>query len=147
MSGREHDFDEALISGYLDRELTQGDEQRVRLHLQGCAPCRQIADELRLVKEATMSTTFPVPEDTQWDERPRNALSRGLQILGWLLAIAWAVGLVAFLIWQAVTEGESIRLEALLGVVPVVAVGSIFLSALIDRVQTHKTDPYRKVKK
>ena len=31
MSEKQHGFDEALISGYLDGELTQGEEQRVRL--------------------------------------------------------------------------------------------------------------------
>ena len=147
MSGREHRFDEALISGFLDGELTQGDEQRVRVHLQGCTGCSQVADELRQVNEATMTTTFRVPEDTQWDETPRGHTSRILQYLGWLLAIVWAAGLSAVLIWQAATEGESIRFEALLGLAPLVAVCLIVLSALIDRLQTRKTDPYRKVQK
>ena len=147
MSGREHRFDEALISGFLDGELTQGDEQRVRLHLQGCTACTQVADELRQVKEATMTTAFRVPDDTQWDETPRSQVSRMLQYLGWLLAIVWAAGLIAVLIWRAATEGESIRFEALLGVTPLVAVGLLVLSALIDRLKTRKTDPYRKVQK
>lgn len=94
-----------------------------------------------------MTTEFRVPDDTQWDETPRSPLSRILQFVGWLLAIVWAVGLVASLIWQAVTEGESIRFGALLGLVPLVAVGMIVLSALIDRLKTRKTDPYRRVQK
>ena len=94
-----------------------------------------------------MTTAFRVPDDTQWDETPRNQVSRILQYLGWLLAIVWAAGLIAVLIWQAATEGESIRFEALLGVAPLVAVGLIVLSALIDRLQTRKTDPYRRVQK
>jgi predicted anti-sigma-YlaC factor YlaD len=147
MNGHEHRFDEALISGYLDGELTQGDEQRVRLHLQSCAECSRIADELRRVAEATRTTAFQVPDDTQWDETPRNRVSRVLQHLAWLLAIVWVAGLVAFLIWQAATGGDSVRFEALLGVLPLVAVGLIVLSALTDRLQTRKTDPYRKVQK
>lgn len=147
MSSQGHGFDEILISGFVDGELTQRDEQRVRLHLQGCSVCSQIADELRQVKEATMTTEFRVPDDTQWDETPRSPLSRILQFVGWLLAIVWAVGLVAGLIWQAVTESESIRFGALLGLVPLVAVGMIVLSALIDRLKTRKTDPYRRVHK
>lgn len=143
----DHTFDEAMISGYLDQELTQGDEQRVRVHLETCAACRGIADELRLLKEATMTTGFQAPEDTQWDESPRNRTSRALLYGGWLLAALWAVGLVGFLIWQAATDGESIRGEAAIGVVPFVAIGLIVSSALIDRIQTRKTDPYRKVQK
>lgn len=94
-----------------------------------------------------MTTESQAPDDTQWDETPRSPLSRILQFVGWLLAIVWAVGLVAGLIWQAVTESESIRFGALLGLVPLVAVGMIVLSALIDRLKTRKTDPYRRVQK
>ena len=94
-----------------------------------------------------MTTEFRVPDDTQWDETPRSRLSRILQYLGWLLAIVWAAGLVAALIWQVVTESESIRFGALLGLVPLAAIGMIVLSALIDRLHTRKTDPYRKVQK
>lgn len=94
-----------------------------------------------------MTTEFQVPDDTQWDETPRSGTSRVLLYLGWLLAIVWAVGLVAVLIWQAVTDGESIRYGALLGLVPLMAIGLIILSALIDRLHTRKTDPYRKVQK
>ena len=142
-----HEFDEAMLSGYLDGELTQGDEQRVRLHLEHCAECRSVIDELRKLREATMNADFQVPEDTQWDETPRNNLSRTMHYLGWLLALTWASGLVTFLIWQAVTESESIPFEALLGLVPLAAMGLILLSALIDRLQAQKTDPYRKVQK
>jgi len=147
MSGRKHGFDKALISGYLDGELTQGDTQRVRLHLEECAECSQMADELRRLKEATMTTEFQVPEDTQWDETPRNAASRILQNSGWALAIAWVVGIVAYLVWQIATDAESIRLEAMLSFAILLALGLIVLSALIDRLKTRKTDPYRKVKK
>ncbi len=147
MSGREHGFDETLISGYLDGELTQGDTQRVRLHLEDCAECRDMAGELRRFKEATMTTEFHVPEDTQWDETPRNAASRVLQDSGWAIAIAWVVGIVAYLVWQIANDAESIRFEAMLGFAILLAFGLIIISALIDRLKTRKTDPYRKVEK
>lgn len=140
------DFDEALISGYLDGELTQQDNQRVRLHLEECDTCRQIADELRQLKEATMSTKFEVP-DTQWDETPRGGLSQLMQTLGWLLAGVWVVGYGAFLIWAMTADGDAPRYVALLGLIPMLVIGLIVGSALIDRLQTRKNDPYRQVKK
>lgn len=94
-----------------------------------------------------MTTEFQVSADTQWDETPRGVVSRVFLYLGWLLAIVWAVGLVVMVVQQAVSEGESIRFGALLGLVPFVALGLIVLSALIDRLHTRKTDPYRKVQK
>ncbi len=147
MNDPSHGFDEVLISGYLDGELTQGDEQRVRIHLENCGDCARVADDLRRMKEATMTTAFQAPEDTQWDETPRNGLSRSLQFLGLALFALWAVGLAGALAWQASTDAESVRFEALLGLAPVVAIALIVASALADRWQTRKTDPYRKVQK
>lgn len=147
MTRQGHGFDEALISGYLDGELTQGDAQRVRVHLEDCAACQRTADELSRLKEATMTSEFRVPEDTQWDETPRGAVSRFLQSFGWLLAIVWAVGTGAYLIWQIATDSESIQVENLIGFSLLLAIGLIILSAFVDRLKTRKTDPYRKVKK
>ena len=49
-------FDEALLTGYLDRVLTQSDEQRVRVHLEDCATCRAAVDDMKRLREVTMST-------------------------------------------------------------------------------------------
>ena len=142
-----HQFNEALLSGYLDGELTQGDAQRVRLHLGGCADCRSVIAGLRKLREATMTTEFQVPEDTQWDETPQGAMSRFLHNFGWLIAGLWVVGVVAYLVWQIATESESIQLEGMLSFGLLLAFGLIILSALVDRLKTRKTDPYRKVLK
>jgi len=147
MNSREHEFDDALISGYVDGELTQGDQQRVRLHLGDCAECSQTADDLRRFKEATMTSKFRVPKDTQWDETPRNTASRILNNSGWLLVAAWAAGVLVYLVWQIATDAESFQLEAMLGFGLLLAFGLVLLSALIDRLITRKNDPYRKVKK
>ena len=69
-------FDEALLSGYLDRGLTQLDEQRVRVHLEDCETCRAAVDEMKRLREVTMSTEFDVPTDDQWSEIPRSRASR-----------------------------------------------------------------------
>ena len=147
MSEGRHGFDEALISGYLDGELTQGDEQRVRLHLEDCAECRFVADELRKLREVTMNTEFQVPEDTQWDETPRGAISRFLHNFGWLIAGLWVVGIAVYLVWQIATDSESLQFEGVLGFALLLAFGLVILSALVDRLKTRKNDPYRKVLK
>ncbi len=147
MSNTKHEFNEALLSGYLDGELTQGDAQRVRLHLEGCAECSSVVDELRSLREATMNTEFQVPEDTQWDETPRGAVSQLLHNMGWLTYGLWFVGVVAYLLWQINTDSESVQWEALLGFGLVLGFVLIVLSALVDRLKTSKDDPYRKVKK
>ena len=147
MSELKHGFDEALISGYIDGELTQGDAQRVRLHLEGCEPCRRLADDLGRLSNATMATEFRVPEDTQWDESPRTMASKMFHNSSWVLGLLWIVGLAAYLIWQVGTDAQSSRFEGLIALGLLAAFGLAFLSTLIDRAQTRKNDPYRKVKK
>ena len=147
MSNPQHELNEALLSGYLDGALTQGDEPRVRLHVEDCAECRSALDELHKRREATLTADSEVPEDTQWDETPRGALSRLLHNFGWLTAGLWVVGIAAYLVWQINTDSESIQSGAMLGFGLMLAFALITISALIDRLQTRKNDPYRRVKK
>ncbi len=146
MSELRHGIDEAQLSGYIDGELTQGEDQRVRLHLEDCAECRNATDELRRHKEATMTTKFQVPQDTQWDEAPRGPISRLLRNFGWLIVLVWGVVLVGYGLWQATTDSTN-----LFGSIAIfgfwLAIGLIFLSVLIDRLKTLKTDRYRRVEK
>ncbi len=146
MTDSRHGFDEALLTGYLDRELTQEDAQWVRLHLETCTECVRTMQDLTRIREMTMMTEFDVPDDGQWNEAPKGAPSRWFRNLGWLLAVLWAVLFVFLIIRDTVLEEDDV-LWVIVGVgfwaVPIL----IFLSALIDRIKTRKTDPYRKVQK
>ena len=146
MGDARHDFDEALISGYLDGELTQQDEQMVRLHLEDCADCRSLEHDMQRLRKATMTTEFNVPEDAQWDESPRSGISGWFRRVGWLATIVWAVALTGWLVWLIVTETEN-WFEASLWFGAIAGAGLLFLSVLFDRIRDRRTDPYRKVEK
>ncbi len=139
-------FDESLLSGYVDRALTQGDSQRVRVHLEDCASCRALVADIENLREVTMTTQFTVPQDDQWDERPRGVASRSAFALGWLVLAVWLVGVIGFAVGQAWTGSETL-VEKLLVFGGVSGVALLFLSVLIDRLRRRKTDRYRGVKK
>lgn len=139
-------FDESLLTGYLDGALTQGDEQRVRVHLEDCDSCRRLVAGMRETREATMSTRFEMPRDDQWDEAPRGAASRLTFGLGWMMLLAWALGVAGFAIGQLWSGPESL-LEKLLAFGGLSGFLLLFLSVLIDRLKTMRTDPYRRVQK
>ena len=139
-------FDQTLLSGHLDGELTQADEQRVRIHLEDCAVCRASYEELSELREATMTTQLDQPRDLQWDERPRglfSSLSRGF---GWLGLVIWAAGTAGFALWQLATGSEGL-MEKLIVFGGLFGIGLLFVSILIDRLRTVRTDPYREVQK
>lgn len=146
MSGVQHGFDEELISGYLDGELPQGQEQRVRLHLEDCPECRAMTEELNRLKEVTMTTEFRVPDDTQWDETPRGRGSGFFRNFGWLILVAWIVGTLGYGLWQMATDTEEL-FEVVIVFGAWLGFGLVFLSVLIDRLKTRKTDRYRRVEK
>jgi len=139
-------FAEELLSGWLDGALTQGDEQRVRLHLEDCTECRARVREMSELREVTMSTRFEVPADDQWDERPRGAVSRWSRGLGWLLLIVWIAAVAGYAAWQVVTGPESL-LEKTLFFGGASGVVLLFLSILVDRLRTLPGDRYRGVSK
>lgn len=139
-------FDEALISGYLDGELTQADDQNVRIHLEDCSHCRAIHQGLEDMREATMTTHFIKEPDRQWDEDPRGALSRTGFALGWLVAILWLVVTSGYALWQIWIDSGG-WFEKTLVFSGLAAIALLFSSVVIDRYRTAKTDRYRKVEK
>ena len=142
----DHRFDQHLISGYLDGELTQQDTQRVRIHLEDCPECKALAAELKAVKEATMSTTFHVPKDDQWDESPRSPVTRWLQRIGWVVALVWLTVTVAYGVWQVTRDVENLwELVLVFGLWA--GLGLVFVAVAVDQIGKRKNDKYRSVQK
>ena len=139
-------FDEALLTGYLDQVLTQEQEQRVRLHLEDCAECRALVDDLATMRETTMTTQLEVPTDDQWREAPRGPISGLAFGLGWLVLIVWLVGISGFALGQLWSGPETLT-EKLLTFSVIFGFALIFLSVLVDRIRAARTDRYRGVKK
>jgi predicted anti-sigma-YlaC factor YlaD len=139
-------FDETMISGHLDGELTQAAEQKVRIHLEDCERCRTVLGELRILREATMSTEFHKPEDSQWDEGPQTGMSLVARGTGWIIAIVWAVFFAGYALWQF-WQGSANLVERLLVFGGLSAVVLLFTSVLLDRLRASRTDPYREVEK
>lgn len=140
------DFDQTLLSGYLDRELTQGESQRVRLHLEGCAHCREVLAELDRLREATRTTPFRPPPDDGWDERPRGLASLLSRSLGWTVVLVWAAVVLGFALWQLATAPENLWVKLLIAA-PAAGAVLLFLSVLLDRLRALETDRYRRVLK
>lgn len=139
-------FEEELLTGYLDGALTQSDTQRTRVHLEDCPHCRGLYDEMQTVREAARSTRFLIPPDDQWREIPRSGISRLLRGGGWLLLLVWAAAAGTFALWQLATSpvgalGKSLVFTGLSGV------GMLFVSVLLDRLKTLKSDRYSRVEK
>lgn len=138
-------FDQSRISGFLDRALTQQEEQRVRIHLEDCAACRATYAELAALREVTMSTRLH-GDDELPGERPGTAASLGIRGLGWILAITWFVVVTGYGLWQTWQEEEG-AFERFLAFGGLGGAALLLLSVLVDRIKEAANDPYREVKR
>ena len=139
-------FDQTLLSGHLDGELTQADEQRVRIHLEDCTSCRAVYVELEQLREATMTTRLDQPLDLEWNERPRGVFSGLSRGLGWLILTVWVAVTTGFGLWQLATGPENL-MEKLIVFGGLSGLALLFVSIIVDRIRAAQTDRYRGVKK
>lgn len=139
-------FDEALLSGYLDAALTQADEQRVRVHLEDCATCRARLQEMTTLREVTMSTQFETPSNDQWSELPRTGGSRLALSLGWMVVLAYIVGLAGYAGWELATSEEPVAGKIII-FGGWLGFGLLLFGVGLDRLKAMKTDRYREVQK
>lgn len=139
-------FPEELITGYLDRALSQGQDQRVRLHLEDCEHCHRLYHEMQELREVTMSTRFAVPPDDQWREIPRGSTSHFLRGTGWMLVLVWLAAAGVYGLWLLITAPGH-ALEKAFIFTGLSGAGMLFLSILLDRLKVLKTDRYRGVER
>jgi len=77
MTTREHDRTMDLLSEYLDGSLSVADHREVEAHLETCAPCRGVLDDLReVVTNAEGLGPMEPPRDL-WPEVARQLGPRG----------------------------------------------------------------------
>lgn len=139
-------FDQSRLSGYLDRALTQQDEQRVRIHLEDCEACRAVLAEIAALREVTMSTRLTDEDPIAPGEQPRTATSLGIRGLGWILAVTWFVVVCGYGLWEA-WQGEEGSFARFLAFGGLGGAALLFVSVLIDRIKESANDPYREVKR
>jgi anti-sigma factor RsiW len=139
-------FDEALLSGYVDGELTQAESQRVRIFIEDHPEAARQVAEIRRLRQAARSTSFHFPADSQWDERPRGPLSGLLRRSGGLAMFAVLAAALVLGLWQLAVSPLPVvvKVLAFAGLSGFLA---LFGSVLVDRLRVAATDRYRRVLK
>jgi predicted anti-sigma-YlaC factor YlaD len=137
---------EPMISGFLDNELTQQEQQRVQIHLDSCESCAQEFKQLQGLKEQIASLEYPTIDSAELEKLEQDLLANRSQKLGWsLIAIGW-LGLTVFGLFMFFQSDDvPVVLRILYGFI-VVGGLSLFISVLRQRLITYKNDKYRKVK-
>jgi anti-sigma factor RsiW len=135
----------ALISGYLDGELTQQDRQRVDVHLGACADCSDRLAELTELRARISGTRLsPVGEDI-WREKMDDMTVKVSRRIGWLLFVGGLLLVAGFGIWEFVIDSSMDLTTKLVVAAVYVGLGALFVSVLRQRLIERKTDKYKDV--
>jgi anti-sigma factor RsiW len=134
-----------LLSGYLDGELTQQQQQRVEVHRDACTECKTSLEELRALRESIGKARLSEVGQDVWREMMNEPVTRTSRSIGWLLLIggvliAMGIGLVAFVLDSSLSVVEKLVAAAIYG-----GLALLFYSVLRQRLIERKTDKYKDV--
>jgi hypothetical protein len=135
----------AMLSGYIDGELTQQQAQRVRLHCDSCGECAEQLEQLEALRREVGKTRLsPLSEDT-WREHmkePTVEITRGI---GWILFILGVLGVSGIVIYEFVIDaGMPMHIKVLTSLVWL-GMGALLVSVLRQRLIERKSDKYKDV--
>jgi hypothetical protein len=135
----------ALLSGYLDGELTQQERQRVDVHLGGCDECSdRLAELADLRGRMSGARLSPVGEDI-WREKMDDVTVKVSRGIGWLLFVGGLLLVAGFGIWEFVIDTSMDAMTKLVISAVYVGLGALFVSVLRQRLIERKTDKYKDV--
>ena len=95
-----------MLSAYLDGELTQQEEQRVRLYLEDCEEAREEFREMETLKQITSELSFAPPPDDRLDELAQSLSVKAPRQIGWILVIGGSLVVALALLVKMATAPE-----------------------------------------
>jgi len=135
----------ALLSGYIDGELTQQQAQRVRVHCESCPDCAEQLEQLEALRREVGKTRLsPLSEDI-WREHMKEPTVEVTRGIGWILFIAGVIGISGIAIYEFVIDtGMPTHIKVITSLVWL-GLGALLVSVLRQRLIERKSDKYKDV--
>ena len=135
-----------LLTGYVDRELSDDQRRRVETHLRQCADCSRQLDELVSIKERLTMIKFKEPSDLELQRYWGGVYNRLERGLGWILVSLGAIIVLSLGAIEMIREmlgDPEVPLLLTIGVVSLIIGGvTLFVSVFRERLSVKKTDKY-----
>jgi hypothetical protein len=135
----------ALLSGYIDGELTQQQAQKVRLHCDDCPDCAEQLQQLEKLRlEVGKTRLSPLGEDT-WREHMNEPTVEATRGIGWILFILGVLGLSGIAVYEFVIDkGIETHIKVIASLVWI-GLGVLLFSVLRQRLIERKSDKFKDV--
>jgi predicted anti-sigma-YlaC factor YlaD len=142
-----HEETRRQLSAFLDGELHQAEDQRVRLHLEDCAECRAHFDELRGLHEVTSGLRFVEPPEDRMDELERRLSVSAPRAMGWTLIVIGFLVWLSYAVYLFVVDPDVANWQKL--TVAAIGIGAVLLLVSVARQRWLElpSDRYRGVKR
>ena len=134
-----------LLSGYLDGELTQQIRQRVEIHLDACAACRDTLQDLEALRLRMGGAKLAGYDSDRWREHLGDLTERMTRGIGWLLFLGALVLMGGVGVYEFLTDPKVEMFWKVLISAFYLGLGALFVSVLRQRLVEQKTDKYKDV--
>lgn len=145
MSDQHHEDIGALLSGYIDGELTQQQRQRVERLCEEHSEYAQALEELRSLRHRVGSAELSTTTADQWRENIDDRLAGVTRGFGWLLLAGGVLLFAAWWVYQLLFVSAAPLLLKLFVALFYGGFALLFLSVLRQRLLERKTDKYEDV--
>ena len=139
-----------MLSGYLDRELTQGDRQKIELILEECETCRKSLEEMKQLRQQIGGIHYKKMTLSEKDKLNREASGSVGSNLGQVLLLSGFVILYGtgafYLLKDLILDGEAPAFVRIGVPTLFLGIGVLFFTVLYQRFQAAKTDRYKNVR-
>ena len=140
---------EALLSGYLDGELTQSDRQRVEVIVEDCQNCAQTLEDMKKLRGEIGGIEYEHMTEAERLKAAKDPVTEAGMNIGQMLVIGGFVifyGTLIFFVLKGMLADEDTPLFMKIGLPAIfIGMGILLTSVIIDRIKASKTDPYKDV--
>jgi anti-sigma factor RsiW len=142
-NNREDDI-RALISGYLDGELTPEERSRVEQLRDQDPTFREEFERMKRLVTATSELRIEEPPEEVWDTFLDGVYNHIERQSGWLIFLVGVIALTVWgIYWFWVADWGSALVKVLIAV-PIIGLVVLFISVLRQRLVVARTDRYSK---
>ena len=134
-----------LLSGYIDGELTQQQQQRVRVHCERCESCADELERLTELREAVRKSRLSLLGEDTWREHMNEPTVRITRSVGWLLFIAGILAIAGIAVYEFVIDTSMPLHIKVISALVWVGLGALLVSVLRQRLIERKSDRYKDV--
>ena len=149
LNDRKCDLYKYLIIQYIDNEISDEDEIKLKTHLLSCSHCKREYEEFQNVRGVSKEMKNKILPDMAWDEYWRHVYNRLERGFSWILISIGAIILLGIAVyhflWDILSSTQMTFLEKFGVLVLVLGFIVLFISVVREKLMVRKHDKYKEI--